>query len=163
MANYKLLMDDDLNEDFSLLAIHCSEESFKMAYLLNKYAGLRLKRRRVDLDFSANGLDVTFPCFEFEDLLQYTNYTLVGNKCKSVTAHTHSSGGLFGADASESTVITYLLPEYKNVDFFLKIDSDFASVPLRKLSASINEIKQVISAYTLEASDIKSKNNLIFD
>jgi hypothetical protein len=116
----------------------------------------------VDLEYSNNGLEITFALYEYENEMQYTTYDLVENKCKSLIANVQSSNGLFGDTASE-TVTTYLLPEYKKVDFFLKISSDFEMIPLRKLIASINEIKQVISAYVVDTEDVKSKSNLIFD
>jgi len=162
MAHHKLLLDDDLKEDFSLVAIHCSEEAYKMAFTLNQHLHLRLKRRRADLDFSNDGLQMTFPIFKFEDQFQYTTYYLVSNKCKSSVANVTSSEGLFGDDVSESTVLTLLLPEFKQADFFLKIESDYETIPLRKNIALINEIKQVISAYKIEEHQIKSNHNLIF-
>ena len=163
MANYKLILDDDFGEDFSLLAIHCSEEAYKMAYLLNKALSLRLHRKKVDLDYSDNGLEITFPLFEFEDEMQYTTYHLVANCCKSKVAMLQSSGGLFGNTPETKTVTTHLIPEYGKVDFFLKISSDFEAIPLRSLTTSMNEIPQIISTYTVETQDLKSKHNLIFD
>ena len=163
MALHKLVLDDDFSEDYSLVAIHCSDEAYKMAFFLNKHISLQLRRCKVDLDFSNDGLEVTFPLFEFEDVSQYTHYHLVGNKCKSKEAQIQSSGGLFDAEAAEKTVITYLLPDLKTVDFFLKVSSDYKEVALKKLSLAINEIKQVISAYPVPVETIKSRNNLIFD
>lgn len=162
MGRHKLLLDDDIKEEFSLVAIHCSEEAYKMAYLINSHLGLRLLRENVDLDYSNDGLEVTFPLFHFKDNVQYTTYHLVSNKCKSLQANVLSSGGLF-EDDTEKTMTTYLLPEYRKVDFFLKVFSEFSTIPLRKIISDINEIKQVISAYSLEIVNIKSKNNLIFD
>jgi len=163
MANHKLILEDDFYEEFSLIAIHCNEEPFKVAYMLNKHVQLQLVRKSVDLDFSNNGLDVTFPIFEFENIYTYFYYNLVANKNKSLTANVQSSGGLFDTIISEKTVTTYLLKEFKNVDYFLKIHSDYEKVPIRKLISSINEIEQVISAYLIDNETIKSKNNLIFD
>lgn len=162
MALHKLTLDDDIHEEYSLIAIHCSEEAYKIAYLLNKFVGLRLVRREVDLEYSNDGLEITFPLYEYENSLQYTNYNLVANKCKSPTANVQSSSGLFGSTLA-GTVTTYLIPEYKKADYFLKIYSDFEVIPLRKLVADINEIKQVISAYSVDLIDIKSSSNLIFD
>jgi len=163
MAVHKLILEDDFNNEFSLIAIHCSEEAYKMAYMLNKHVPLHLERKLVDLDFSNNGLELTFPIFEYEDELSYVLYNLVSNKSKSLSAKVHSSGGLFDQVASEKTVTTYLLKEFKNVDFFLKIHSDYEKVPTRKIVSVINEIEQVISAYSIEIENIKSKNNLIFN
>ena len=163
MAHHKLLLENDTNEDFSLIAIHCSEEAYKIAYMLNKHVSLQLRRKSVDLDFSNQGLDVTFPIFEYEDSLSYILYNLVANKSRSLTAKVHSSGGLFDDDTSEKTVTTYLLKEFKNADYFLKIHSDYERVPTRNLISTINEIEQVISAYSIDNSKIKNKNNLIFN
>jgi hypothetical protein len=163
MANHKLILDDDMGEDFSLIAIHCSEEAYKMAYLLNKHVYLRLQRRRRDLDFSNDGLEITFPLFDFEDEIHYTTYYLVANKCKTVAAHTVASGSLFGGETTEEVMTKYLLPEFKKVDFFLKISSESSTKPIKKLLMQLNEIDQVISAFIVDISEVKVKENLIFD
>ncbi|MBT3588025.1 MAG: IPExxxVDY family protein [Flavobacteriaceae bacterium] len=163
MANHKLILEGDFQEEFSLIAIHCSEEPYKMAYMLNKRMSLRLSRTKLDVDFSSQGLDISFPLFEYEDELSYIIYNLVSNKNKSLTAKFQSSGGLFSDVSSEKTITTFLLKEFKNVDYFLKIQSDYEKVSTRKLISTINEIEQVISAYTIESEKIKSKNNLIFN
>ncbi len=163
MANHKLILDEDIGIDFSLIAIHCSEEAYKLAFLLNKHIQLRLHRRRRDLDFSKDGLEITFPLFNFENENQYTTYHLVANKCKTVAAHTVGSGGLFGDEITEEVMTRYLLPEFKKVDFFLKISSEYETTPIRKLLMQLNEIDQVISAFKVEVSEIKSSENLIFD
>jgi|SRR5690554_1733566 len=162
MANLKLDFEDEMDEPYTLVAIHCSEEEYKLAYLLNLHLGMKLARRTVDLDFSNKGILVTFPLYDYENSNQYTNYYLVSNRCRFEEANLNSSEGLF-ASAVEKSSTQYLIPELKKVDYFLKIFSDFETVPLRKIVSEINEIKQVISAYTVEVDTIKSKNNLIFD
>ena len=163
MAYHKLLYDDDFEEPYTLIAIHCTEEAYKMAYLMNLHLSLKLKRKKTDLDFSTKGLLITFPLYAFEDVHKYTHFYLIANKCKSVEAGLQSSGGLFADLVSEKSTAHYLLPEFKKVDYFLKIYSDFETVPLRKVLSEITGIKQVISAYTVEMENIKPKNNLIFD
>jgi hypothetical protein len=163
MANYKLIIEEDFNTDFSLLAIHCSEDAYKMAYLLNRHVGLKLRRRRTDLDYSKQGLEISFPWFEFEDENEYTTYDLLANKFRTKSARTVASGGLFAEEDSEEIVTVYLIPELRNVDYFLKISSDSMQLPLRKLVHEINDINEVISVYTVEIDQLKSKHNLIFD
>ena len=163
MAHHKLIFDEIIDESFSLVAIHCSEDSYKLAYLLNQHLKMKFKRKRVDIDFSTEGLLITFPIYHFEDLFKYTQFYLVGNKCRSVEASVQSSGGLFSEMESEKSIVSYLIPEFKKADYFLKICSDFETVPIRKILSEINEIKQVISAYVVDTETIKSKNNLIFD
>ena len=163
MGHHKLVLDDDFKEEFSLIAVHCSEEDYKMAYLLNRHLGLGLKRETADLDYSNEGLEATFSLFQYTSELQYTSYDLVTNKCKSTVLNVKGQGGLFSDETSEKNITTYLLPEHKKVDYFLKIYSEFSTIPLRNIIATINEIKQVISAYEVAQESIKAKNNLIFD
>lgn len=163
MGVQKLIVTDDFAEDFLLVAIHCSEEAYKVAFLLNQFAGLRLQRSRLDLEYSNEGLEITFPLFDFEDVMHYVNYDLVANKCVSKSARIASSGGLFGGENISEMVTTLLIPEYKQVDFFLKISTDAPSVAIRKIVTDINQIKQVISAYQIDTEKLKSRNNLIFD
>lgn len=163
MATHKLLFDYEEKEKYSLLAIHCSEEAYKVAYLLNKHLGLQLKREVLDLDYSRENIDITYPLFKFDDSFEYTTFYLVANKCKSIVAVEAVTTSLFSEDTSEKTVTNYLLPEFKKVDFFLKIHSEYEVYPLQDIIGEINKIKQIISAYHLEAESIKSKNNLIFD
>ncbi len=163
MGHHKLVLDDDFKEEFSLIAIHCSEEDYKMAYLLNSHLDLGLRRELVDLEYSREGREATFSLFQFKSELQYTTYDLVTNKCKSLVLNTQGPNDLFSGGGSEKNVTTYLLPELKKVDFFLKIYSEFSTIPLRNINTAINDIKQVISAYEIDSESIKSKNNLIFD
>lgn len=163
MANLKLVLDEEMDEPYTLVAIHCSEEEYKLAYLLNAQLGTRFKRRSSDLDFSEDGFVVTYPIYDFEDIQKYNSFQLVANRCRFENIALNSPIGLFANGVSEKAKTHYLLPEFKKVDYILKIYSDFEAIPLRQIISEINEIKQVISAYTIEMNDIKSKNNLIFD
>ena len=66
MGTHKLVLDDDFEEDFSLVAIHCSEEPYKVAYILNQFARLKLRREKSDLAFTSSGIEITLPLFGFE-------------------------------------------------------------------------------------------------
>lgn len=163
MTHYKLHLEDEAEDDFILVAIHCSEEAFKMAFMLNKHLSMKLYRKKNDLKLHSNDLTADFSVYEFENEQQYTQYYLVENKCKLVLEESSTLGGLFEERNTEKIVHSYLLPEFKKVDYFLKIESDVATFPKRKLVAQINEIKEVISAYVVENQSIKNQNNLIFN
>lgn len=163
MALHKLILEEDICDEFFLIAIHCSEEEYKIAFMINKVLSLRLKRKTDDLDFSIAGQVVSYPIFEYENEFNYTKFNLVANKYKYQEAVANPKNGLFTNVISEKIVTTYLLPEFKNVDYFLKIYSDFEKIPLRNLISSINEIEHVISAYIIDNEQIKSKSHLIFD
>jgi len=163
MANHKLIYDEEFEEPFTLIAIHCTEEDYKVAYLMNKNLNTRFKRRRVDIDFTSGGLVTTFPIFDFIDETNYNQFYLVSNKCRTIDATLQSSGGLFAAEDAGKAKDHFLLPEFRKVDYFLKIYSDFENIPLSTLITELKKMKQVISAYVVETDMIKSKNNIIFD
>ncbi|MBX2828901.1 MAG: IPExxxVDY family protein [Flavobacteriaceae bacterium] len=163
MGVHKIILDDDFLEDFSLIAIHCSEEDYKLAYLINSFLGFRLGRMKEDVVFTLEETEISFPIFQFHYEAQYTQYYLVGNKCKWEMKKENEGMGLFGGSGSEKIVTSYLLPELEQPDYFLKIESDGTQVPIRKYIAMINEINQVISAYEVDGDKIKSNNHLIFN
>ncbi len=161
MIHHKLDMEEECEELFTLIAVHCSEEAYKVAYLMNQNLNTRFKRRRLDVDFASEGMMVTFPIFDFMDEFNYSQFYLVANKCRIAEAGLQSSGGLFSEIGTEKD--HFLLPEFKKVDYFLKIYSDFEKISLQNLVSQINNIEQIVSAYEVETENIKSKNNLIFD
>ena len=52
MAVHKLLVDDFEDANYSLLAIHCDIEDYRLAYFLNQNLATRLVRTKEDLDFT---------------------------------------------------------------------------------------------------------------
>ena len=52
MAVHKLLVDDFEDANYSLLAIHCDIEDYRLAYFLNQNLAIRLVRTKEDLDFT---------------------------------------------------------------------------------------------------------------
>lgn len=52
MALHKLIVDDFYDTDFSLIAIHCQVEDYRISYLLNKHLDINLMRKGKDLDFN---------------------------------------------------------------------------------------------------------------
>ncbi len=155
-----MLNDFDI-EDFCLCAIHGNIPSYKMAFLLNKHIGLRLERTSKDVEVKgANGLE-NYPKYVYENETHYTIYTLIKNKCEVTTNRVNKSNLFTGLETSLS--LKKLIPEYKNVDYFLKIETENSYYPMKVLVAKILEIKQVITAYSVDYNNIKKKTNLIFE
>ena len=93
MALHKLLVDDFYDASFSLLAIHCRLEDYRLAYLLNTYLELNLERKAQDLDY--NYFAASFSIYEWEDTKLDIVWNLVSNICKKEEAALQSSGSLF--------------------------------------------------------------------
>lgn len=160
MAVHKLILDDVFEEAlYTLIAIHCNIEDYRLAYLLNAHLGTRLKRKTADLDYN-NGTS-SFSIFDWEDCKQQTTWSLVINVCTTETEQETASNSLFGP---ENKIVQkyYLIPEYKKVNYFLKINNEFTTDKEKQLINNILNIPQVSTAYFIDANQLKSKNNLIF-
>ena len=162
MAALKLVLDDAFDYDFSLIALHCSLESYRLAFMINKYAHLRLKRAK-DIDFYNDQHKFSFASYKFEDQKKYQTYTLLSNKYKMRYKQVQLGSDLFAEADSEHFKTLNLVPEVKNADFLLKIESDNGISPKLALLPHLNLIPQIITAYEVEVSTIKSKQNLIFE
>lgn len=162
MATLKLLLDDAFEYDFVLIAIHCTLEDYRIAFMINKYADLRLKSAKDVKYFTKEG-QYNFPTLEYNDLKNYIIYTLVRNKYKFKNVSGVLNYDLFAESDSEHFKTINLVPEVKNADYLLKIESDSGKVPVQTLLARLNQIPQIITAYDVNVSSLKSKQNLIFE
>jgi hypothetical protein len=160
MALHKLLVDDFYNDTFSLLAIHCTIEDYRVAYLLNQYLQIKLKRNPQDLDFEY--VAASYAIYEWEDKSHQMTWSLVSNVCKKEEDSLISTGSLF--DAQSKIVRTHnLIPEYKKANYLLKIDNDGNFINERTIIHNIQEISQIAAVYSIDVSQLKSKENLIFN
>ena len=69
---------------------------------------------------------------------------------------------LFSNISQEVSTKVYLLPEFKKVDYFLKIENLEEDLNVAAIQVLLNTIDSISTAYTVETNKIKSKNNLIF-
>lgn len=158
--NKTVLLTLEEEESYHLIAVHCSREAFQVAFFLNKALGLKFKRNRKDIDFKHEQHMAFYPIFHCSDEANYVDYYLVANKFDAASAQLRPSGPLF---AETEVVTTHLLPEFKNVDYFLKIEDEAAMIDPQAIIDDLNKIPQIITAYDVEVESIKSKENLIFN
>lgn len=148
---------DDIDEQFYLIGIHSPTEDYRIAFLLNQQLKMKFHRSEKYLDFEKS--DAYFPFFEFKDQSSFINYYLINNKHISIKTNTQNTLDLFSSASYSSS--TYLIPEKKNVDYFIKIDGCDPKF-VRALVSKINGLKQIVTSYEIDAETLKSKNNLIF-
>jgi len=148
------IFEDFYEETFGLIALHSSLEDYAMVYALNNSLKTKLKRSQVDLDMSEN---FSFPFFEWKDELNHRNWTLITNY--SSKENNARFEDLFQDEVSYTT--QYLIPEHREVDYFLKIEQDDHEIEEALINA-ILEIPKIITAYSIDVDKLKSKNNLIF-
>ena len=160
MALHKLILNDALDEvAYTLIAIHCTLEDYRLAYLLNKHLGITLARRSSDLDYRNSS--VFYSIYEWKDTKQLVTWNLVSNICKTELLQEVKYKSLFDTE-QKITRTSHLVPEYKTVNYFLKIDSEFNFRKEKYILNNILSISQIATAYSIDSSQLKSKDNLIF-
>lgn len=150
------LLTLELEDDYLLIGIHSTEEDYRLAYLLNTHLKTKLIRFKHCLDFKNSSAE--FPLFEYKDENNFINYYLINNKFSQLV-NPQKKEGLFEGNYS---TISYLIPEKKKVDFFLKIEGCNQQNLARTLVDKLNKIQQIITSYSIEPSALKSKDHLIF-
>ncbi|WP_179009328.1 IPExxxVDY family protein [Winogradskyella forsetii] len=159
MALHKLQVDDFYDDSFKLIAIHCRLEDYRLAYLINKYLGLKLERKDKDIDFKY--LESSYSIFEWDNETEYILWNLISNMCKKEEDGLASTGTLF--NKSEKVLKTFnLISEFKKVDYFIKISDEIQNVNEKLIVHKLQAIPQIITSYTVDPLKIKSKDHLIF-
>ena len=147
MALLKLALDDFIEDDFTLFAIHSTLEPYRIAYLLNTHLNTR---------FTFKNKLIHFDYYEYFDTENQQLWSLVANKgLKKNTANTATDLFQF-----EQNTRVYLLPEYNRVDYLIKIDQQLVSE--ENIISQIKKIPKIITTFAIEPGTLKSKNNLIF-
>ena len=162
MPAHKLVLDEVFEQPYKLLAIHSSIEEYRLAYLLNKHLNLKLARSPKDIDLFSAAENIGFPHFVYEEEQKYCKYHLVNNVARREKMSGSGENSLFFGEQM-AIKKSFLLPEFKQVDFLLKIEDEMEAVSEKLLLSSILEIPQVSTAYAIEFEKIKTKENLIFD
>lgn len=163
MQSHKLVLDSLFDEGYKLIAVHSSLEEYRMAFLLNKVLNIQLARAKKDIDFKHKKVLATYSLYKFYDESNMNSYYLFNNKFrgKNAVPQAPALGGLF--EGAEEAVTTFLVPEYKRVDYMLKIEGDPSEGLVKELVKKINKVPNVGTAYQIEPDQIKNQENLIFD
>lgn len=159
MAVHKLLIEDFDEIDYELIAIHTTIEDYRLAYLLNKNLPILLARNKHDIQISTHDGIAHFPVYNFDCPLHGSMWSLLGNQ-GDVPPSKGLDDGLFTAANHGVATRVYLLPEFKKVNYFIKIESP--ATPISEIVKNINTINKVSTVYAVETEKIKSINNLIF-
>ena len=153
-VNTYRLSEDLYVGDFVLVALHSSLDDHALVYALNRYLSLRLKRTVEDLELQGTG---SFPIFEWKDHINDRNWTLIANYNQQEEELNRPD--LFQNEISHT--VHHVIPENKEVDFFLKIEQGEESLE-DDVIRIILTIPNIVTAYIVEIEKLKSKHNLIF-
>ncbi|MEC4004244.1 IPExxxVDY family protein [Flavobacterium sp. SUN052] len=162
MAVHKLYIEEFEEEDYHIIAIHTSLEDYRLAYFLNRNLEIRLSKNGLDIQSKVKEGTTSFARFSFSDEEKFINWDLVQNKNEIEGVEKSASEDLFSNTKNTFSSAAYLLPEYKKVDFFLKIENAKNEINILEIVSKISKIDNVSMTYNVDKNKIKSKNNLIF-
>lgn len=127
---------------FELISIVSSIRDYRICWLLNQELGYRLEwKEEVPLTTEKGRQRALFTRFAFEDELNKLKYHFINNK-------------YLGEN---------LVPEQKQVDYFLLIEGSHAQIEQQRALQILRESPLVQTAFTLDANSLRSKKNLIFE
>lgn len=161
MAIHKLFIDDFEEVDFQLIAIHTSLENYRMAYFINQKLPILLNKNKKEILIENGKQKTAFSNFNFEDDKKAVFWTLIENKKEITIAQNAKLSNLFTENEAFTNTF-YFLPEFKKVDYLLKIEGDDNQINLEKITKELKKIDHVTTVYSVNKDQIKSKNNLIF-
>ena len=160
MVLHKLYIDEFDEIDYELIAIHTSLEDYRLAYFINQKLPVLLSKSKEEIQISTKKGDANFSKYRYESLKEEVCWSLIQNKNEITALDKNKETNLFSNSDLEIATKVYFLPEFKKVDFFLKVENAEQRVDL--IINTINTIDRVSTVYKVEADTIKSKNNLIF-
>lgn len=138
----KQLWQDTFKVDFQLLAISSSLPDFQMAWHINEHTHFLLKRTKDHFIELKKGYFLNTSCFQHQT--ENVSIKLLKNK-------------LNDSEAPQA----FLIPEMKNIDYFLLIQDDTEELEILNVKSTLSKIKNVILIQILDANRLKSVVNLM--
>jgi hypothetical protein len=136
----KLVLDLDFDFDFTLFGLSSHVANYRIAWGINKLFDIDLERSDdIDLSFENNKLG-SFSLYKFDDEESYTMFHLLSNRCET----------------------GYLIPELKQIDFFIQYWGPMAPRELDSFKDELRGIPSVLASIKIDPMELKSRNNLLF-
>ena len=138
MSTTKLEFEYDY--DFFLIGIFCHYKDYRLAWSIN---------RNLDFDLIREE-DYVLEMKDFEQRFSKFNHYIESQDLHFFLINNRSENGL-------------LIPEKKEVDYFLMVDGLVESSRKSQLISQIRELPEVISAVEVVPSELNSKQNLLIE
>ncbi|OOG63136.1 IPExxxVDY family protein [Flavobacterium sp. A45] len=162
MAIHKLDFGEFDEIDYSLIAIHTSLEDYRLAYFINQKLHVNLNKSIKEIQITVKEGEAHFSRFHYYEKKKEISWDLIQNKTEVIQQQKEENQSLFSNINLEVLTKVYMLPEFKKVDYFLKIENSEENLNLLKIQNELNTIDNIATVYIVDTNKIKSKNNLIF-
>ena len=138
----KTRLEFDYEYDFLLFGISCHLKDYRLCWALNKHLQLQLKKEKdLVLDPEQGEDGGHFSYYSWQDETRHLQYITVANR----------------GDKS------WLVHEQRQADYFLIIEGYIDMVEPAEVLNNLRKIPVILTAYSLDPNELKSKQNLIFD
>lgn len=138
MAKHKLVWEDDY--DFDLIGICSSNSDYRLCWGINKALEYRLERGEDYALKSKKEGEYFFSFYEFFNEETGEEVYLIKN---------------------QSYNFKKLIPEQDKIDYFLLVKNNY-SYEISDLLARLKQLESILTAFSFNVEDLKSKSNLIF-
>ncbi|WP_348823940.1 IPExxxVDY family protein [Flavobacterium aestuarii] len=162
MAIHKLNFGEFDEIDYSLIAIHTTLEDYRLAYFINQKLHVNLNKSIKEIQITDKEGEVHFSRFHYYEKKKDISWDLIQNINEVIQKNKEDNQGLFTNFDIEVAKKVYMLPEFKKVNYFLKIENSEVDTNLYEIQSELNSIEQIAANYIVDINKIKSKNNLIF-
>jgi hypothetical protein len=162
MAIHKLDLGEFDEIDYYLIAIHTSLEDYRLAFFINQLLPINLSKSTNEIQITIEEGETSFSRFYYYDNEKAITWNLIQNKNEVIRHKKGINHNLFSNVTMEVSTKVFLLPEFKKVDYFLKIENIDDTMSVSTIQTILNKIDKLSTLYTVDTSQIKSKNNLIF-
>jgi hypothetical protein len=162
MAIHKLDIGDFDEIDYHLIAIHTALEDYRLAYFINKKLKINLNKDKNEIQINIKEGQTHFSRFYYHTIEKGISWNLIQNKNEVIQQKKDNNQNLFSNLTLEILTKVHLIPEFKKVDYFLKIENLDEPSYVTTILTGLNTIDSISALYTIETHKIKSKNNLIF-
>ena len=162
MAIHKLDFGEFNEIDYSLIAIHTTLEDYRLAYFINQKLHVNLNKSDKEIQITDKDGEVHFSRFHYYEKKKDISWDLIQNINEIIQLKEEDNQSLFTNFSIEVAKKVFMLPEFKKVNYFLKIENSEEDTNLLKIQSELNSIDHIATNYIVDINKIKSKNNLIF-
>ena len=166
MQKKKLSINFEYDYNFLLIGICSPLKDYTIGYQINKFTSINFKRSEKDITMNyAEGVEeANFAKFEYWDEQFQNQWYLLANKCKILCNDDYENRGtIFDGHSQNRKKTKYLIPENRNVDFYIQIHGFFYEGTKIDLIRNIKNIERIVSIHEINMDKLRSKENLIIN
>ena len=161
----KHTLEIEYDYDFVLIGISSHEKDYRLCWMMNNKLGLELaKANSLEIKGKKQDTPSFFSLFTYENPEAFMEYAVIANwsESKSLVINEDS---LFDADKIKDrnhSENEWLIPEHKQMNYFFIIKGEIEEKEINEIIKKIKELDVVQTGIRIDATQLKSKQNIIF-